>query len=275
MRGKELSIGVIISTYNNPIYLERVLDGYTHQTCLPSEILIADDGSKQETELLVKEFAKSAPFKVKHIWHPDEGFRKCTILNNAIKACESEYIVVTDHDCIPREDFIETHLRFAKKGRFLSGGYSKLPKHTSALICAEKIPYDQVFSLRWLRQNGLPRSFRNSKLFRSKPYAWLLNHLTTAKASWNGCNSSGWKEDLVAVNGFNQDMQYGGLDRELGERLANYGLKGKQIRYSAVVIHLYHDRPYKTRETMDKNHHIRKHVRKTNIVRTPNGIQQL
>jgi hypothetical protein len=106
-------------------------------------------------------------------------------------------------------------------------------------------------------------------------YAWVLNHATTAKASWNGCNSSGWKSDIIDVNGFNQNMQYGGLDRELGERLNNLGIKGKQIRYSAIVIHLFHERPYKTDATMEKNHNIRKHVRRTGIIRTPNGIEQL
>lgn len=268
----DFHIGVIISTYNNPIYLERVLDGYAHQTRLPNEVIIADDGSKEETRRLIEKFAASAPFPVKHIWHPDHGFQKCTILNQAIVASESAYLIFTDHDCIPREDFVATHQKHAASGAFLSGGYSKLPRQTSDIICLQRIPFEQIFRLSWLRQNGLRLSFRNSKLFRSPAYAWLMNRLTPANASWNGCNSSGWRSDLVAINGFNQDMQYGGLDRELGERLNNYGVHGKQIRYSAIVLHLYHERPYKTEATMDKNHHIRKNVRQTGIIQTPNGI---
>lgn len=275
MNKTSLRIGVIISTYNNPVYLERVLDGYVHQTDLPFELIIADDGSSEQTRQMITEFSKNCIISIKHVWHPDNGFQKCTILNKAILASESEYLIFTDHDCIPREDFVATHRKYARPGWLLSGGYSKLSKYTSEIICQNKIPHAQVFSLSWLHKNGLPRSFRNSKLWRCKVYAWILNHVTTAKASWNGCNSSGWKSDIINVNGFNQNMQYGGLDRELGERLNNLGIKGKQIRYSAIVIHLFHERPYKTDDTMEKNQNIRKHVRKTGVIRTSNGIEQL
>jgi len=80
----------------------------------------------------------------------------------------------------------------------------------------------------------------------------FLNTLTTTNPTWNGHNVSGWKDDVIAVNGYNEDMQYGGLDRELGERLINYGIKGKQIRYSAICVHLDHPRPYRTKSTWKK-----------------------
>lgn len=275
MNTADLRIGVIISTYNNPVYLERVLDGYTHQTDLPSEIIIADDGSREDTRQMIEAFSTHCSIPIKHVWHPDNGFQKCTILNKAIVASESEYLIFTDHDCIPREDFVATHRKYAQRGKMLSGGYSKLSQRTSEIICRDKVPHAQIFSLSWLHKNGLSYNFRNTKLWRNLFYAWLMNHITPANASWNGCNSSGWKSDIIDVNGFNQNMQYGGLDRELGERLNNLGIKGKQIRYSAIVIHLFHERPYKTDATMEKNHNIRKHVRKTGIIRTPNGIEQL
>jgi len=50
------------------------------------------------------------------------------------------------------------------------------------------------------------------------------------------------KADILKVNGFDERMQYGGQDRELGERLFNAGIKSKQLRYSAVVVHLDHKR---------------------------------
>ena len=76
----------------------------------------------------------------------------------------------------------------------------------------------------------------------------------------------------MAVNGFDERMQYGGQDRELGERLFNLGIKSKQIRYSAVCIHLDHKRGYKTPETMAKNQAIRKHTRDSKTPWTPFGI---
>jgi hypothetical protein len=67
-------------------------------------------------------------------------------------------------------------------------------------------------------------------------------------------------------------MQYGGLDRELGERLMNKGLKGKQVRYSVNCLHLDHPRAYDTPETWKKNYGIRNEVKRTGRYWTPNGI---
>ena len=65
-----------------------------------------------------------------------------------------------------------------------------------------------------------------------------MNTLTPAKATFNGGNSSGWRSDILDARGFDVRMQYSGEDRELGERLVNAGIRGTQIRYSAIVLHL-------------------------------------
>jgi GT2 family glycosyltransferase len=98
--------------------------------------------------------------------------------------------------------------------------------------------------------------------------------VTPTNASWNGHNASGYKSDIVKVNGFDERMQYGGQDRELGERLFNLGLKSKQLRYSAVVVHLDHKRGYKNQASIDKNRAIRDRVKAEKLCFTPFGIQQ-
>ena len=118
-------------------------------------------------------------------------------------------------------------------------------------------------------------TFKCTKLIRNKEFVSFMNFITPAKATWNGCNASGWRIDIIKANGFNESMQYGGQDREFGERLFNAGLKSKQIRYSPIALHLDHKRPYKTKESMDKNVNIRKETRKTKINGTPNAIKQL
>jgi GT2 family glycosyltransferase len=102
--------------------------------------------------------------------------------------------------------------------------------------------------------------------------SWFLNTITPTNASWNGHNASGWKKDIVAVNGFDERMQYGGQDRELGERLFNYGIKSKQLRYSAVCVHLDHPRGYKTKESIEKNLQIRSKVKSEKAVWAASGI---
>lgn len=270
---ENFSIGIIISTYNNPRWLEKTLWGYLYQTCRPDEIIIADDGSRDDTRVLIDSFKDVLP--IRHVWHEDRGFQKSRILNSALLEAKADYLIFTDQDCIPRRDFIETHRRYAKQGMFLSGGYFKLPMNLSLALSKEDVSTGRAFSLKWLVGHGLKRNFKCTKLFGNDAFARFMNAVTPAHATWNGCNSSGWRKDLLAVNGFNEEMHYGGQDRELGLRMVNMGIKPRQIRYSAIVLHLDHKRPYKTRESMEKNRSIMKNTQKTGVVATPYGISQL
>ncbi len=273
---KNIRISVIISTYNSPLWLEKVLWGFECQTYKDFEVIIADDGSGETTEKLISQFKHSKTMDIIHVWHEDNGFQKCQILNKALLAATSEYLIFTDGDCIPRNDFIEQHIASAQNGFFLSGGAVRLPMETSNLIKQENIISGDAFNLSWLIKHGLPKKyFKNLKLISSSYITNLLNKLTPSSATWNGGNSSGWKEDLISINGFDERMEYGGEDRELGERLFNKGLKSKQIRYSAICIHLDHQRSYKTNEALEKNLSIRKNTKKKKVIKTPFGIKKL
>lgn len=265
-----MTIGVIISTYNNPRWLEKTLWGYMAQTRKADEIIIADDGSGDETRQLITRYSELLP--IKHVWHEDNGFRKTIILNKALKAAVSDYLVFTDQDCVPRRDFLYTHERMAKKGFILSGGYFKLPMDISRQITKDDIQSGRTFSFTWLRRQGLSLNFKCMKL---TPYRWLarfMNFVTPTKATWNGMNSSGWRADIMAVNGFDERMQYGGEDREMGERMFNMGIHSKQIRYSAIVLHLDHRRPYVNKEAWRINNAIRKETKKHHVVKTQHGL---
>jgi len=268
------TVGVIISTYNNTAWLEKVLWGYECQKFKDFEIVIADDGSTEETLHLIKTFQQKSRLNIKYVWQEDNGFRKNSILNAAILAADSEYLIFTDQDCIPRCDFIETHLSYAEKGYFLSAGYYKLPLSISLALTRTDIENQSAFNLKWLKKKGLVYNFKSTKLLKNRHYSRFMNFVTPAKATWNGCNSSGWKADFLAINGYNEKMEYGGGDREFGERLFNYGIKSKQIRYLAICVHLDHKRPYKTTETMLRNKIIRKQIRKNRQIETPDGIRK-
>lgn len=266
------NIGVVITTYNSPLWLRKVLTGYENQTHRSFRVIIADDGSTDDTRELIEGFQKRGILAIDHIWHEDQGFRKCTILNKAIAQTDCDYLIFTDGDCIPEPDFVGTHFRQASPGHFLSGGYLKLTMPVSEGISEADIESGAIFSPTWLVAHGQPKSHKLWKLSRSPWKIKLLNALTPAAASWNGMNSSTWTKDLIAVNGFNEDMQYGGLDRELGERLWNYGHKSRQIRYSTVCLHLDHARGYARPEIWAKNNAIRRSVKKNRTFWADNGI---
>jgi glycosyltransferase involved in cell wall biosynthesis len=269
------SISVIISTYNSEDWLEKVLWGYHFQTLNNFEIVIADDGSKNKTKELIDAIRDKVNYPITHVWQEDDGFQKSKILNKAIVACKTDYIVMSDGDCIPRKDFIKVHDSFKEEGYFLSGGYFMLPMNISKLITKNDIENGNCFDINWLKKNGLISTIKNMKLTVNNFSKKLLNFLTPTKPTWNGHNASGWKNDILSINGFNEDMQYGGQDRELGERLFNLGIKSKQIRYSAIVVHLDHKRGYKTKESITKNQNIRKNTRNNKVIKTLNGIEKV
>jgi glycosyltransferase involved in cell wall biosynthesis len=269
-----MELSVIISTYNNPKWLHKVLRGYQMQTFRQFELLIADDGSGDETKRMIEGFQSQSSYPIRHIWHPDEGFRKCTILNKTIETAGADYLVFSDGDCIPRNDFLEVHFKKRKPGYFLSGGYFKLPLPVSEIITDEDIREQRCFDIHWLYERGLKPSFKDNKLKSRGLKQQLLNSFTPTKATWNGHNASGWKEDIIGVNGFDERMKYGGEDREMGERMMNKGTKGVQVRYSAVCVHLDHSRGYVNQTDLDKNASIRKATKQTHSTYTPFGIKQ-
>ncbi|MFM8348291.1 MAG: glycosyltransferase family 2 protein [Bacteroidota bacterium] len=267
-----MRVSVIISTYNHPEWLEKVLHGFRFQTWRDFELVIADDGSGPETRSVIDRFRSESGIHVIHSWQEDDGFQKSRILNKAITDSTTGYLIFTDGDCIPRNDFVEVHVRAAEPGRFLSGGYFMLPMETSKAISLLDIEHGNAFDVQWLVKHGLKPSFKTLKL---TSHGWrrdFLNFITPTRPTWNGHNASGWKKDLLAVNGFNEEMKYGGQDRELGERLVNLGIRGKQIRYSAVCVHLDHKRGYKTAASINFNRAIRSETRKTGRTRTSAGI---
>ena len=252
-----IDTSIIISTYNSPEWLEKVLHGYNNQTYRHFEIVIADDGSQQDTLDLIQQMQSKVYYNIIHVWHEDNGFQKSKILNKAIVKCATPYIIMSDGDCIPRTDFVEQHVKFRERGYFLSGGYFMLNMEASQAITTKDVYEGNCFNISWLKERRIKASLKSNKLTSSGFTSWLFNNLTPTKASWNGHNSSGWKDDILAVNGFDQRMQYGGQDRELGERLINFGIKSKQIRYSAICVHLDHKRGYKNEESIAKNRKIR------------------
>ncbi len=267
------SISLILSTYNKPEFLDKVLTGYSHQSFKNFEIIIADDGSTKDTKDLVQQFNKLIPQNIYHEWQEDNGFRKCKILNKAITKSSNEYLVFTDGDCIPSRKFLETHSKLAKKGYFLSGGHFPLCEKTSDTIKLEHIKSQICFNKRFLIKSGQPFDKNYFKLIKNKCLIKMLDQITPTKPTFNGNNSSAWREDIIFAKGFNEKMGYGSEDNELGYRLNNNGIKSIQIRNRAKVLHLFHSRPYKSNKEMIKNKTIAKSTLSTKITQTNYGIK--
>jgi glycosyltransferase involved in cell wall biosynthesis len=270
-----MRLSVIVSTYNKPHFLERVLWGYAVQTDRDFELVVADDGSGDETAELIRRVRAESKMDIVHVWHEDRGFRKTEILNRAIVASRGDYLLFTDGDCIPRRDVVEVHRALARPGRYLAGGYLKLPAGVSDQIGVDDVTSGRVSELRWLWARGWRPGRRALRLVRSPALAALFDRITPTAAHFHGNNASTWREAILRVNGFEGKMGYGGLDRALGYRLENAGVRGMQIRHRAVALHLHHDRPYRRPEVVSANRAILDAITRERLVRAEQGIAEL
>ena len=265
------SVGVIVSTYNNPEWLEKVLWGLMNQTHPANEILIADDGSDERTRELIRRYQSRLPLK--HVWHEDKGFRKTTILNQAVLAAQSEYLIFMDQDLVPRRDFISQHYKHARRGHFVSGGAIMIPEALSHALTEEDIRSGNAFRIGWLRTHGMPWNWKMSKLWSNPPVCRLMNFLTPTNASWNGGNASTWRDYILQAKGFDTRMRYGAEDREFGQRLENAGITGIQLRYGTPLLHLYHQRPYRNEQDWQSNRAIWQQTKKEHLITTSYGLE--
>jgi glycosyltransferase involved in cell wall biosynthesis len=270
-----MKVSVILSTYNEPRWLEKVLWGFSAQTHRDFELIVADDGSTAETADMVARVRQETGLVIRHVWHEDRGFRKCEILNKAILHSRADYLVFTDGDCIPRSDFLAVHVAGARPGRFLTGSAIRLPDSTSEAITREDILSGRCFGWRWLRAHGLPLTNRTVKIMFPRAWAGLMNALPTARPRFTGGNASVYRADMLAVNGFDQRMAWGGLDREVGVRLENSGVRGVRVRYSAHVLHLAHPRSYADPAIAKANRELRQGIERSKIAKTDFGINRL
>jgi len=269
-----MNTSVIFTTYNSPAWLEKVLWGFFEQSVKNFEIVIADDGSRDDTRELIDSLRKESPVPIQHIWQKDDGFQKCRIMNKAILAAKGDYLIFTDGDCIPRADFVEQHLKHREPKAYLSGGYFKLPMNISESITREDVTNQNPFDPGWLVAQGMKKTHKFMKLTAQGRWASFLNAVSPTRPTWNGHNASCYKEFALAVNGFEEKMQYGGQDCEFGDRLVNFGLKPKRIRYSAVCVHLDHKRGYVTPEMLANSRAIREDTKKNGVVKARLGIDQ-
>jgi glycosyltransferase involved in cell wall biosynthesis len=226
------SNSLIIATYNWREALALVLATVRAQSVLPGEVLVADDGSGDDTRALVLREAETFPVPLRHFWQEDDGFRKSRILNEAMARATGEYLIALDGDMLLHREFVRSHLRAASRNSYIQGSRMMLGETaTSRTLAAGKLSVGALSPNVRNRINGIHAPFL-SRFFRGEPGPI---HRT------RGCNISFWKEDILRVNGYNEDMEgWGREDTELIARLMNSGVRRRNLKFAAVSYHLHH-----------------------------------
>ena len=262
---------VIAAFYNNIKYLKLVLAGFEQQTEKDFELIIADDGSIEEVVKEIESIAPNYSFRIKHIWHPDKGFRKNKILNQSILTSSSDYLIFIDSDCVPHSKFVEEHLNEKLDKIVLTGRRVNLSQKITSQLTEHKIK-NGFFENQYLRiiDDGLfGKSYDVEKGFYLEN-KFLRSILNKKYRGILGCNFSLHKKDLLDINGFDERYEAPsiGEDSDVEFRLGLNGVKVKSLNHIAVQYHLYH----KLQERLQKNLDLFNEVKHSNLTYTPFGL---
>jgi glycosyltransferase involved in cell wall biosynthesis len=229
------SLSVVVTTYNKPRDLERVLEGFRHQTLTDFELLVCDDGSGPETRALVEAFQGSAPFPVEHCWQEDAGFRAARSRNNGGRAARGQVLVFCDGDCVPSPDFLSRHADAQTQRTFLAGERWLLEEGEAAQVNLANIASGEAFSAVPARERKrVRRVARNNALYRWTGLKPDRPHLMT-------CNCSVPLAAFQEVNGLDERYEgWGQEDEDLRRRLVRRGWRAGSVIDRANAIHLWH-----------------------------------
>lgn len=229
-------ISVVVATYNWPQALDCVLAGLSRQSWRKAEVIVADDGSRPDTAVLVQLWKERLGLPLVHAWQPDEGFRLSRVRNLAASMASGDYLVFIDGDCIPPATFLEDHARLARRGCFTGGRRAFLNPDATAAILDHRLDPAQAGPDDFIKRShaGRRRRLPLGPLRRVRPLTWK---------QVEGCNMAVWRDDFLRVGGFDEAFrEYGHEDVDFALRLMRAGLRGVWATYAATLLHLDHGR---------------------------------
>jgi glycosyltransferase involved in cell wall biosynthesis len=234
-------ISILLATYNWPQALKLCLESLATQTELNFEIIIADDGSNEETRQVIEALKPSMPVAIAHLWQADRGFRKTRILNQAIDAAAGDYLIFLDGDCIAQPDFVARHHKLAQKGHLVTGSRVLLNSDLTKKIIAWPHWDYALFTknLLSMRLHGGINKYWPLKI-KLGDGSWR-NYKKFIWRRIKGCNMACWKVDALAIQGFDDSMTgWGHEDADFVFRLQSKGLVRKSGSWATEVLHLHH-----------------------------------
>ena len=233
-------VSVVITTYNRSDALLAVLDGLSRQTDQKFEVIVADDGSRDEHRHRIFESKNAQALHVIHVWHPDVGFTASRVRNRGVAAASGDYIVFLDGDCVPELDFIARHKALACKGSFVNGSRVLLAPALTQKVLVGQAQVSGRSIIYWVSQRFQGQANKLTGLLRLPDWRWRVQ----PKFSWKGirsCNMGVWRADFERVDGFDESfVGWGHEDADLVLRLHHNGVIRKNAFCATEVFHLWH-----------------------------------
>lgn len=224
-----IKYSVVVATYNRAELLKQCLEAIASQNIPKSEyeLLLINDGSKDQTDEIVKQFSQShSDLNFTYFKQKNSGPAKAR--NIGIKNAKGEIIFFTDDDCIVPPNWIEAlTVEYMQKPELAGvGGWYKYDKNHYSKLAIAYIDYTESGFYGWYIKP------RNNKFHDIKIQSGIFNKNPVGNTS----NMSYRKCILEKIGGFDISLDFVGLiDWELKKRIMD---GGHQLLYiSRYVLH--------------------------------------
>ncbi len=267
-----MNITLIITTYNRPDALKRVLLALNQQTYQPFEVIIADDGSTSETTALIELIKSQVHYPMQHIWQKDEGFRAAMARNRAAARASGDYLIFLDGDCVPFPNFVAHHAQLAEQNYFVAGNRILLNAEFTQTVLNQQITIENWQFSQWLFAYWQGKINRILPFLRL-PFAWGRKRYLHRWQGAKTCNLAVWRADFLKINGFDETYQgWGHEDADLVVRLQRTHILRKEGRFAVPVLHLWH--PEQDRSQEGENQRRLQQILHSQTTWAAMGVQQ-
>lgn len=271
-----MKVTLIISVYKDVSSLRTILDGLKFQRYKDYQIIISEDGESEEMRNFLHHYSCERPLV--HLTQPDVGWRKNRALNQAVRNSDSDYLIIIDGDCVLHHAFIETHVRFSAPKKILAGKRVKLGPAFSTLF-KEKIHElplleKKVVKEIWAMRKDGGQFYEEGFYANPDGFFSFIPKLRKIERL-KGCNISFYKDDIEAINGFDEDYEMAaiGEDIDLTWRFKGIGYQLVSLRNLAIQYHLCHPENYSADKSV--NLQLMENKKKLKQYVCHNGLKKL
>lgn len=273
-----MKVSLIISVYKDVSSLRTVLEGLKFQSFAGYEIIISEDGESDEMRDFLRGYTHGS--RIVHLTQPDVGWRKNHALNNAIQKSDGEYLIFIDGDCVLHHRFIENHVRFAGRKKILAGKRVKLGPVFTAMFKARihalpELERKVEKEKRAMRKDGVKFY---EEAFYVNPDGFLAFIPKLRKMhQLKGCNMSFFREDIEAINGFDEDYTLPAIGEDIDLTWRFKGLRYPlfSLRNLAVQYHLHHPENWtdqsRNLQLMEEKVGLKQYVCRNGLKKLPTG----
>ncbi|MFN8576582.1 MAG: glycosyltransferase [Candidatus Sericytochromatia bacterium] len=233
-------VSIIIPTYNRANNLFYVLNSLVFQNFEEFEVIIADDGSTDNTREIVESFRNKLNIRYAFCGE-NQGFRAARTRNIGLSKARGQLIIFLDSDIVVPSNYIESHIEAHKK-------YNNIVVNTFVYRMKEYKTEDLGMIPKYFISKHINNLEEDSK-FRFN----IFDREPIDEGYYLDSNSLSIKAEHIKYDGFDSNfVGWGHEDTELGYRFINKGFKFLFIKEGCESYHIHHS----TRETKNEEDKI-------------------